>query len=44
MPRLRRSDPCTPGLTRKWVGRAFRYVDDNAARVGDDWTLAHAAG
>ena len=40
MPRLRRSNPCTPGLTRKRVGRAFRYVDHTGDRVTDEATLA----
>src|SRR5881628_185021 len=36
MPRLRRSNPCTPGLTRKRVGRAFRYVGPDGAVVSDE--------
>ena len=35
MPRLRRSDPCAPGFTRKRVGRAFRYVDANGNRADE---------
>jgi DNA topoisomerase-1 len=35
MPRLRRSDPSTPGFTRRRSGRGFVYLDFNGARIGD---------
>ncbi|MCU1678757.1 MAG: topoisomerase [Frankiales bacterium] len=38
MPRLRRSNPCAPGLTRKRVGRAFRYEDPTGKPVDDEAT------
>ncbi|MDQ1680810.1 MAG: hypothetical protein QOI42_1669 [Frankiaceae bacterium] len=44
MPRLRRSNPCAPGLTRHRVGRAFRYRDPDGAVVTDEATLGRIDG
>jgi DNA topoisomerase IB len=35
LPRLRRSDPSRPGLTRRAAGRGFAYLDASGARVTD---------
>lgn len=39
MPRLRRADCSTPGISRRRVGRGFAYDDCNGARVTDPDTL-----
>ncbi len=39
MPRLRRSDPSRPGLTRRRRGRGFAYYDAYGERVTDPETL-----
>jgi len=40
MPRLRRSDPSLPGITRRRSGKGFVYLDDAGARITDPETLA----
>jgi len=40
MPRLRRSDPSLPGITRRRSGRGFVYTDERGERVTDPETLA----
>jgi DNA topoisomerase IB len=40
MPRLRRADCSTPGITRRRAGRGFVYRDGNGAKVVDADTLA----
>jgi DNA topoisomerase-1 len=39
MPRLRRSDPSSPGITRRRSGRGFTYVDTGQNRVTHPETL-----
>ena len=39
MPRLRRADCSTPGISRRRAGRGFAYYDCNGARVTDPDTL-----
>ncbi|HEV7886303.1 MAG TPA: hypothetical protein VGO92_02015 [Acidimicrobiales bacterium] len=39
MPRLRRADCSSPGITRRRAGRGFAYYDCNGARVDDPDTL-----
>ena len=43
MPRLRRSDPASPGIRRKRRGKGFEYVDEDGTRVEDDEVLARIA-
>jgi DNA topoisomerase IB len=40
MPRLRRSDPSLPGITRRRAGRGFVYLDEGGGRIADNETLA----
>lgn len=40
MPRLRRSDPNRPGLTRRRAGRGWVYLDATGERITDPDTLA----
>src|SRR3954447_19959566 len=40
MPRLRRSDPSLPGISRRRAGKGFVYLDDRGSRVTDPETLA----
>src|SRR3954452_6568973 len=40
MPRLRRSDPSLPGITRRRSGRGFLYLDESGERVTDAETIA----
>jgi DNA topoisomerase I len=44
MPRLRRSDPSLPGLTRRRNGKGFSYLDERGMRVTDPETLARIRG
>ena len=44
MPRLRRSDPSRPGLTRRRVGRGWVYVDASGQKVTDPEVLARIRG
>jgi DNA topoisomerase-1 len=39
MPRLRRIDCATPGVTRRRRGRGFEYVDESAERIDDEDTI-----
>lgn len=43
MPRLRRSDPSTPGLVRTRRGRGFSYLDTNGSPIRDQATLDRIA-
>ncbi|MCW3027083.1 MAG: topoisomerase [Solirubrobacterales bacterium] len=43
MPRLRRSDCASPGISRRRRGRGFEYVDPDGARVDDPEVLARIA-
>ena len=43
MPRLRRVDCSTPGLTRRRSGRGFTYYDPDGTRVADAQTRARIA-
>jgi DNA topoisomerase IB len=43
MPRLRRSDCATPGITRRRRGRGFEYLDPNGEHVDDPEVLERAA-
>lgn len=40
MPRLRRSDPRKPGLTRRRAGAGWTYLDADGRRIGDEDVLA----
>jgi DNA topoisomerase IB len=40
VPRLRRVDCSSPGISRRRRGRGFEFVDANGARVDDEETLA----
>ena len=42
-PRLRRSDPSSPGIRRQRQGKGFEYLDDDGTRVEDDEVLARIA-
>ena len=44
MPRLRRVDCSTPGLTRRRSGRGFAYYDAGGARVADAEIRSRIAG
>ncbi len=44
MPRLRRSDPGSPGLTRRRHGTGWQVLDAAGERVGDEETLARVKG
>ncbi len=44
MPRLRRSDPGSPGLTRRRHGQGFQYLDAAGERISDPGTLARIKG
>jgi DNA topoisomerase I len=43
MPRLRRSDCATPGITRRRRGRGFEYLDPDGERIDDPEVLERAA-
>jgi DNA topoisomerase I len=43
VPRLRRSDPSSPGIRRHRRGKGFEYLDDDGRRVEDDEILARIA-
>ncbi|MGX6448122.1 DNA topoisomerase IB [Patulibacter sp. S7RM1-6] len=43
MPRLRRADCSTPGITRVGAGRGFFYRDPDGAKVADEATLERIA-
>jgi DNA topoisomerase I len=40
VPRLRRSDCSTPGITRRRRGRGFEYLDEDGRRITDEGVLA----
>jgi DNA topoisomerase IB len=44
MPRLRRADCSTPGITRRRRGRGFEYVDEHGGRVEDVDALERIRG
>src|SRR3954454_16790845 len=39
MPRLRRSDCASPGITRRRRGKGFEYLDENGERIDDADTI-----
>src|SRR3954447_49833 len=39
MPRLRRSDCASPGITRRRRGKGFEYLDENGERIDDTDTI-----
>jgi DNA topoisomerase I len=44
MPRLRRSDPSAPGITRRRAGRGFSYAAPDGSRLEDPETLVRVRG
>jgi DNA topoisomerase I len=44
VPRLKRSDPSSPGIRRRGRGRGFEYVDEGGSRVEDAVALERIAG